>query len=233
MVRIGAREIAMSHWGFWEWLAYSGLWISAIILAADIGLKISSDLREKFASVIASPIWGFTPLILLTLSGAIFLVRETGLIGDRPRVPAPVATQTPSIPDAPLPKTPSAPVPPKEQKNTSVESKIIVDVTYEYLMSFYKDRMSYQADALFAPYKNKWISLSGSIADIRSFELLSSREVFVVLVNPPSSRIGVYFDYIWNDRLQVLRKGHEVSTLCQIIKADVLSVRLEHCELAD
>lgn len=71
----------MPHWGFWELLAYAGIWVSAIILATDAGLKMAPDLRKKCEPIIANPIWGFTPLVLLTISGAIFLGREIGLIG--------------------------------------------------------------------------------------------------------------------------------------------------------
>ena len=33
----------MSHWTVWEWIAYATLWISAIIVAVDGGLKMSSE----------------------------------------------------------------------------------------------------------------------------------------------------------------------------------------------
>jgi hypothetical protein len=71
----------MPHWGFWEWLAYTGIWVPAIILAADVGLKMSPNLRKNFDPIITSPLWGFMPLILLTLSGAILLGRQLGLLG--------------------------------------------------------------------------------------------------------------------------------------------------------
>jgi hypothetical protein len=88
----------MPYWGFWEWLAYTGIWVSAIILAADVGLKMSPDLRKKFDPIITSPLWGFTPLVLLTISGAILLGREIGLIGMNPisSVP-PIVDSAPQI----------------------------------------------------------------------------------------------------------------------------------------
>jgi hypothetical protein len=113
-----------NNWGFWEWLAYTGIWIPAIILAADLGLKMSPDLRKKFDHIITSPLWGFTPLILITISGAIFLGRETGLIGTKPISSAPpIVDSAPQIQLAPQP--PVIPGPSQKQ--------VLLDVTPDYL----------------------------------------------------------------------------------------------------
>jgi hypothetical protein len=67
-----------SHWDFWAWLAYGCIWVSALILAADAGLRLSPDLRAKVGWVVHSPVWGFTPLVLILVSGVIFIWQAIG-----------------------------------------------------------------------------------------------------------------------------------------------------------
>jgi hypothetical protein len=66
----------MSHWNFWEWLAYGCIWIAALCSAADMGVKMAPNLRERMARVISSPWWGFTPLVAISLGTIILLLRE-------------------------------------------------------------------------------------------------------------------------------------------------------------
>lgn len=65
------------HFGPWEVAAFGGLLVSAIILAADAGLRMAPNIKIRFPSmgrVQDTAWWGFTPLILLTAAGIIFLI---------------------------------------------------------------------------------------------------------------------------------------------------------------
>jgi hypothetical protein len=70
----------MGHWSFWEWVAYSTLWVGAIILAVDGGLKWYPDVRDNsprwFRSVVASPWWAFSPLGFVIFATLILFTHE-------------------------------------------------------------------------------------------------------------------------------------------------------------
>jgi hypothetical protein len=66
----------MSHWTFWEWVAYAILFIAACITAADTGFKQSPILMEQLPHFIHSPWWGFTPVVLVLLATGILVARE-------------------------------------------------------------------------------------------------------------------------------------------------------------
>jgi hypothetical protein len=77
----------MAHWNFWEWLAYSCVAVTAIILAADTGLRMAPDLKKRFAPLLESPWWGFTPLVAMTVGAILFLLREANVT--LPNLPPP------------------------------------------------------------------------------------------------------------------------------------------------
>lgn len=73
----------MREWKFWEWLAYSTLFTSAIILALDAGLKVSPTLMAELPTgFLHSPLWGFAPLVFLLLGTMILAARGLGWIGN-------------------------------------------------------------------------------------------------------------------------------------------------------
>jgi hypothetical protein len=74
------------HFGPWELLAFSTVYIGAIMLAVDVGLRMSQTTRERFPGLdrfTESGWWGFTPLVLLTIGGAIFLASGLDLLPAR------------------------------------------------------------------------------------------------------------------------------------------------------
>lgn len=73
----------MAKWGFWEWVAYAVLFVAAIIIATDQGIKLSPDLASLFNGVLTSPYWGFAPLVLLLLATGILVGRDLEWIGKR------------------------------------------------------------------------------------------------------------------------------------------------------
>jgi hypothetical protein len=66
----------MHHWHFWDWAAYSTLFIGAVIIAADAGIKMAPNLKDHFSAITSSPYWGCAPLVLILLSTCIFITRE-------------------------------------------------------------------------------------------------------------------------------------------------------------
>jgi hypothetical protein len=71
----------MKSWTFWEWLAYAGLLVAAVIIAADTGFRISPDLSTHLPHWIHSVAWGFAPLTLIGIATCILIARAFGWIG--------------------------------------------------------------------------------------------------------------------------------------------------------
>jgi hypothetical protein len=59
--------------------------------------------------------------------------------------------------------------------------RIIADVTPDYLLDLYKDRMTILGDRDTEPFIGKWFILSGKIADVSAVG--------------PSARIGIYIQF--------------------------------------
>lgn len=71
----------MREWGGWDWVAYSALWIAAIILAADSGIKDSEKLKESFSVLLQSTYWSLSPLVLVVFGTCVFILKHVGWIG--------------------------------------------------------------------------------------------------------------------------------------------------------
>jgi hypothetical protein len=66
----------MRGWTFWDWIACSCIFVAAVILAADTGIKVSPELAAHIPAFIGGSLWGFAPLILILVAGIILLVRS-------------------------------------------------------------------------------------------------------------------------------------------------------------
>jgi hypothetical protein len=65
----------MAHWIFWEWVAYGALFTAAIGLAVDTSIRQSDTLKMKFGWLIEKRIWGFAPIVLMTVGTVIFVAK--------------------------------------------------------------------------------------------------------------------------------------------------------------
>jgi hypothetical protein len=66
----------MRHWTFWEWVAYGALFVAAMIIAADTGVRITPELAAHLPSFIHGFIWGVTPIAFVLVATAILLLQE-------------------------------------------------------------------------------------------------------------------------------------------------------------
>jgi hypothetical protein len=71
----------MRNWTYWEWVAYAVLFVAAIIIAADQGIKLAPDIAVSLKGLLASPWWAFSPVTLILLATGILVGREMGWIG--------------------------------------------------------------------------------------------------------------------------------------------------------
>ena len=79
-------------------------------------------------------------------------------------------------------------------------------------MSLYKDKMTFQADELFADFVGKWMRLSGSIRDLNA----RSGSILVTFDQPVTEKLFMFFDASWKDRLSIIPQGTVISVECQI-----------------
>jgi len=60
----------MWDWTFWELVGYSTLWVSAIIIAIDGGLKMAPQVANQLPrslSFLNRPAWAFAPFAFLVI----------------------------------------------------------------------------------------------------------------------------------------------------------------------
>jgi hypothetical protein len=84
----------MRHWTFWEWVAYAALFVAAMIVAADTGVRITPDLAAYLPAFVHGPIWGFAPLILVVGATIILVLREFVFRPQREKAGLPQAIPT-------------------------------------------------------------------------------------------------------------------------------------------
>lgn len=73
----------MSDWRFWDWVAYAILFVAAMIIAIDTGIRLSPVTWPHIPEFLHSGWWGFAPLALLIIATLILLARGLGWIGRR------------------------------------------------------------------------------------------------------------------------------------------------------
>jgi hypothetical protein len=112
------------------------------------------------------------------------------------------------------------------------KEKIIVDVTPDYLMNLYKDNLSAHADKLMSRYIGKWIKVSGQILDIDGPDLVGG--MTAKFAKPGILGVTIMnYDKKWSSILLTMRRGQNITTLCQIVDASTSVVDLQNCELLD
>ena len=63
----------MSRWSFWDWVAYSLMFCTALIQAIEAAINSSASLRVTIGAYMPSgSFWGFVPLAFITTATLIF-----------------------------------------------------------------------------------------------------------------------------------------------------------------
>ena len=124
---------------------------------------------------------------------------------------------------------PSAPLP-----ATLTQGRIFVgaDITPTILCGYFKQQYTHvQAEKLIQPYKDMWMQVSGTVANVRT--RISGTYAMVRLETgaDTNSSLLLLFDQEWLGRVSMLLKGSKVTAIGQIEEVDGLSVQLKRCEL--
>lgn len=116
------------------------------------------------------------------------------------------------------------------------KAQIILDVTPDYLMDLYKDRMSIQSDKLAQIYIGKLISISGHLREV--YVVGNNNGILVSLVTKnrkdvPLRATSLFFKEKWKERLEVMTKNNNISAVCEIKTISFLFLSLDNCDLRD
>jgi hypothetical protein len=168
------------------------------------------------------PRWWRLFFALAVLAASAFFLGEIGGFG-RAIYSTVVEVLRPTK-ELPPPQTPHPP------PTSASSERVIVDVSPQTLMNFYKGRTGLEAQRLLAPYLGKWTNLTGNIDDIQQ---APSRGVQIQFKLSPYSEAILIFDSDWLDRLSVLPPHASISALCQIDTVGVSGASFVHCQLTD
>jgi hypothetical protein len=120
------------------------------------------------------------------------------------------------------PPVPSSPTP---------AARVVIDLTPEELREQFDGKTDVQADALFALYRGKWMTLRGHIKNVAR-ELtfwhvtLDEHQWPQTLAN-----VACLFDSGWGQKLETLPIGTEVTIQGRIARRTSLGLTLDLCEL--
>ena len=76
LLRLIQRRSGDAPLTFWEWLAYAGIFVAALIITADTGFKLAPDVTVHLPAFFHSAWWGFASVVLVVASTVILLLRE-------------------------------------------------------------------------------------------------------------------------------------------------------------
>lgn len=108
------------------------------------------------------------------------------------------------------------------------EEPVFITASVEQLLDRISGLMPSDAQKIAAPFKGKWLKVSGpleSVSDTLNDQLL------VRLVDPPASRVQMFFNSGWRGRLELLMRGQPVKIAGRIVVISEGHVWLENCEL--
>jgi hypothetical protein len=212
------------------WRPFGIIAVIAILLLslAEIGGVITKAVhwlmpQPKSPAVVPPPV--SAPLAPALVPGAIPAPETTAPPPPPPTVQGPEAEQGRSqpIPD----QQPQASL--AEKSTTAAPDRIFINVSAEYLISLYKDRTAYRAQALTQVYLGKWMRVSGPLGTISGPAEYGN--IFVSFELPDYRSIDMTFDRHWADRFAVLTPDQTITAVCQLSRVGPVSVNLDKCEL--
>ncbi len=125
----------MRHWTFGDWVGYACLFVAAICIAADTGIKGAPNLAARMPEFFRGEFWAFLPITLVLLGTAVLVASSLGLIG--------ASRSTASTPRATKQHFPMEAIPSAER-----QGRIFVgeSITPDYLTSFFIAHTALQAN---------------------------------------------------------------------------------------
>jgi hypothetical protein len=124
---------------------------------------------------------------------------------------------------------------PGSQQPPSKQPRDFLPFTPAQLLAMVEGRTMVNAEKIVAPYRGKWISVSGPVSNV--WENASGHTVSLCGPNPnrPDWTIWVYleFDKAWDGPCSALAKQDQIEAIGQIRTFGGIDVTLEHCEITN
>jgi hypothetical protein len=120
-------------------------------------------------------------------------------------------------------------------------SRIFVYVSPSFLASLYHGRTEIEGDRLFAPYRGKWMRVSGTVRNIENN--IFGGKIVTLQAGPGGlldrifgtfvdTDVLAYFEPAWDERISVMRGGDRVTIIGIIESSGTLGgLDLQRCEL--
>jgi hypothetical protein len=195
--------------------------VGALFILAAIGITIWKAVESQpipwtlfTVAVLVAIILFVVAIVLLTKT------HKASVRGKEPESSAPEPVIVPTIADS------AQDVKPPFESS----SRLIVDVTPEYLMELFREHTSIQGQRLIEPYIGKWMRVSGLLGDVSNNEYFSQ----VVFEHRPRTFTALYMYFRQpdrSDRLSVLPRKTKLTVLGQIERVTSMEVHLDNCEL--
>lgn len=159
-------------------------------------------------AVLSSPVWGYVPFVLITLSGVIWLFRAI-----RPAA-GPADTQPTSTP-APMPN--AAPLSSPPPLNVSPDPETLPE-SFSALFAELKlsDHTDLQEASFLKPHAGKWMIIRAILYELRHDGSQLRAQLYFKRDDSRLSPIFAFFDEKWTDHLSHVRKGSELAFRARI-----------------
>ncbi len=110
------------------------------------------------------------------------------------------------------------------------DERIVVDVTLDYILGFFKEHTNTQAQKLIEIYIGKWIKISGEVSDVNEIQNVVQVYLRKVSQNSIYQAFFLFEDQANKDRAKLLRREQKITVFGKVIKADPHTIYLENCE---
>ena len=122
------------------------------------------------------------------------------------------------------PRTP----PRSELDHSPPVERIFIDESPTYLIELYKNRTSIQGNALAAAYLNKWVTVTGNVADID--EIFDGGLLVIILSN--DKIVSAHFPKKEREKISHVAHGTTITIHGELQRINDHSITLCNCEIA-
>ena len=110
------------------------------------------------------------------------------------------------------------------------DDRIFVQSSIGHLASLCANHTALQAQYNTRPFIDKWLKVSGTIANIGRNTVGSEISIDFTYAGPSPA---MWFDATWHERLAILNRGDSLTVIGQIKMVSEQIVRLDHCEIVE
>jgi|SRR5579859_1612084 len=117
--------------------------------------------------------------------------------------------------------------------SVSVPSRIFLpdDINAEYLTGLYKTNTALQADGLAAPYRGRWMRVSGSVDNVsEEYGVFTISAFFPESRQPHRAVVLLRFDKRRADQVSLLKRGSALKAIGKVDIVNAAGVSLADCE---